>query len=148
MRQTRLPLTSDESRLFWKTQDSFQSTGIKVELLVVSCISNSESPFLQPKATGSQSKTGSRSHLPVRCRLLLPLSVPELLDPCPGCKPAQRNGQKTWCIHHLRGSRPGSPSHGHRKGDFTSPSHRWGPYEGGGRAPVPPSHQISALDPL
>lgn len=92
--QTQPPLTSDESWLLWKIQDSFQSTGIKAELLVVSCISDSESPLLQPTATGRRSKTGSRSHLPVRCRLLLPSSVPEPLNLCPGCKPAQRNSQK------------------------------------------------------
>lgn len=50
--QTWLPPTSGESWLLWKIQDSFQSVGIKAELLVVSYISDLESPLLQPKATG------------------------------------------------------------------------------------------------
>lgn len=71
------------SWLLWKIQEFFQSKGIKAELLVVLCISDSESPLLQPTATGSGSKAGSRSHLPVCHGPLLPLLVPEPLNRCP-----------------------------------------------------------------
>ena len=114
--------------MLWKIQDCFQSSGIKGERLVVSCISDSESPLLHPTATGSQSKAGSRSRLPA-CRVVVPpSSLPEPLDPWPGCKPAQRNDRKTGALRQLSGiplPRPG-------RGGFRIAVTQTGQREGGG----------------
>lgn len=119
---------------------------IKAELFVVSCISDLESPLLQPTAAGSQSRTGSLWLACVR-RSPLPSSVPELLDPCPGCKPAQQNSQNPGASITSKAAGQGPPpmtkeriiSHHH---------HADRDHMRRGRARVPCLNQISAADPL